>query len=249
MLLPSTPGTDRNVHHPFPGLSARLAVFQSLDEWTGLAHLHNGLETAHFDLTPTDSSSTNEVRYRQAESADVKELTKMKASCQQQSALCFVVTEPRHSEASNVQISCFGPTLSYIDKTAIPLSPIGSPAFYEIFSELLHRADSLQEECHKHRFESFDQSFAAMMEGRSNGCEYMLCEISRSCRRHRLRVPASGTKSGLWIHVGGSGQIQQGRASYDKAIICQRRLAWHWPCSAKGRNIVGDAIAVMLIKE
>ncbi len=43
-----------------PGLSARLAVFQSLDEWTGLAHLHNGLETAHFDPTPTDSSSTNE---------------------------------------------------------------------------------------------------------------------------------------------------------------------------------------------
>ncbi|PBK90103.1 hypothetical protein ARMGADRAFT_1032688 [Armillaria gallica] len=33
---------------------------QSLDEWTGLAHLHNGLETAHFDPTPTDSSSTNE---------------------------------------------------------------------------------------------------------------------------------------------------------------------------------------------
>ncbi|KAK0237724.1 hypothetical protein EDD85DRAFT_554907 [Armillaria nabsnona] len=158
------------------------------------------------------------VRYRQAESADVKELTKMKASCQQQSALCFVVTEPRHSEASDVQISCFGPTLSYIDKTAIPLSPIGSPAFYEIFSELLHRADGLQEECHKHRFESFDQSFAAMMEGRSNGCEYMLCEISRSCRRHRLRVPASGTKSGLWIQAGGSGQIQQGRASRQSTI-------------------------------
>ncbi len=113
---------------------------------------------------------------------------------------------------------CFGSTLSYIDTTAIPLSTIGSPAFYEIFSELLHRADGLQEECHKHRFGSFDQSFAAMMEGQSNGCEYMLCEISRSRRRHRLRLPASGTKSGLWIQVGGSGQIQHGRASRQSTI-------------------------------